>query len=459
MFKKIVAGVALAGVAFAVFATDARVETMGGTDRFFVDETSIHRNPANMGLFGNIMYGSYGAIAPGVTIWGTVDSSRWHPTQPFFGGVISFGQADDSPKKFTVGATFNRVDSALNLVAFNLDELGLRTVKTGTGAEDNRILLFAGNSFSNAWNRQRDIELAGKLDLMFSKTLPNGTTIGLGTYLAFQDGSMRHLIGGEVPEAMLRVANVSDLKNRFIKGNIGVNTPIGDGVDLDASIGISTLMLAGTLNTAAPVGVSQFHRAADNDVGIHVDVRMFADVPAMNGAFVPSLRADIVNYGDDERLVNFSAGLGINVNIDRGFFWTGFYGLYNKKSYALIDDKDISARDGGRLFIPATAFGAKDMMGGKVGFGIERNVLTDWFILRVGGAKMLAKETFGENQGSRWVETNDVDHVSLGMGVNVENRLKIDFTIAQNLPYTFTNMFSDSRNPYLASRVSAVFAF
>jgi len=99
-------------------------------------------------------------------------------------------------------------------------------------------------------------------------------------------------------------------------------------------------------------------------------------------------------------------------------------------------------------------------MGGKVGFGIERNVLTDWFILRVGGAKLLAKEVLGNGQGSRWLETNDTDHVSLGMGVNIENRLKIDFTVAQNLPYTFTSLFSsDQGNPYLASRVSAVFAF
>jgi hypothetical protein len=237
-----------------------------------------------------------------------------------------------------------------------------------------------------------------------------------------------------------------------------VNTPIGDGVDLDASIGISTLTLEGALVEGTPdqTAGGRFHRVADNDVGVHVDVRMFADLPAINGAFVPSLRADIVNYGDDERLVNFSAGVGLNVNIDRGFFWTGFYGLYNSKSNALLSGR--AASDNGLVSTMPT-FGSKDMMGGKVGFGIERNVLTDWFILRVGGAKLLAKESFGSNQGSRWVETNDIDHVSLGMGVNIENRLKIDFTIAQNLPYTFTSLFSSSGNPYLASRVSAVFAF
>jgi len=170
------------------------------------------------------------------------------------------------------------------------------------------------------------------------------------------------------------------------------------------------------------------------------------------------LRADIVNYGDDERLVNFSAGVGLNVNIDRGFFWTGFYGLYNSKSYALIGNENAIPQGG--AFTPATGpkYGSKNLTGGKVGFGIERNVLTDWFVMRVGGTKMLAKEQIGNNE-SRWVETNDTDHVSLGVGVNIENRLKIDFTLAQNLPYTFTSLFSSSGNPYLASRVSAVFAF
>jgi len=230
---------------------------------------------------------------------------------------------------------------------------------------------------------------------------------------------------------------------------------------LEASIGVSTLTLVGALKEPTAFGSEPtFHRVADNDIGIHIDVRMFADLFTINGAFVPSVRANIFNYGENnDKLIDFSAGLGINVNIDRGFFWSGFEGLYNSKANALVRTDNVSEQNGALSTSPQ--YERKDIMGGKVGFGIERNVLTDWFIIRVGGAKLLAKESFGSkgSHGSQWIETNDVDHVSLGMGVNIEDRLKIDFTIAQNLPYTFTSLFSSSGNPYLASRVSAVFSF
>jgi len=446
MVKKIVSGVILAGVACAVFATDARVETMGNSDHFFQDEISIHRNAANLGLYDKIMYGSYGRIGVVKDQWGR-DTDGWAPMSPHFGGVISFGQTEGSLSKFSIGATFNRVDSALNYVAYNVNQLGLRTTK------DDRVLLFAGNS--GAYRDYGQVDFVGKLDIMAAKTLENGTTIGLGAYIAFQDGARRELIDGYGFET--RPASASDeLKNRFIKGNVGVNTPIGDGVDLEASVAISALTLRGCLLQDA--GVTQpFYNAADNDLGVQIDVRMFADIASINGAFVPHIQANIFNYDQgDERIIDFNAGLGLNVNIDRGFFWTGIEGIYKKWSNVVVGDlgnpdilgKIVSDTD------------KKDVIGGRVGFGIERNVLTDWFIIRVGGSKLLAKQSYGKSSnGYRWLETADEDHVSLGMGVNIEDRLKIDFTIAQNLPYTFTNLFSDSRNPYLASRVSAVFTF
>jgi len=454
MVKKILTGICFAGLAFTVFATDARIETMGGTDRFFSDEMSIHRNPANMGLFGNIMYGSYGRVPEDVKSATSNHRSNWQPTSPFFGGAVSFGQNEGNPQRFTIGATFNRVDSALNFVAFNIDELGLRTADM-VGGE--RVLLFAGNNFWNGLRQDPIIDLVGKVDVMLAKTLPNGTTIGLGSYFAFQNGSMYHLLR-DVPQTTNTARlNQEGLKNRFVRGNIGVNTPIGDGISLEASVGVSALTLVGGWAENPSQGMENFHRVADNDIGVHIDVRMFSDIPAINGAFVPSLRADIVNYGDDERITNFSAGLGININIDRGFFWTGFYGLFESKSHAMLIPGSQETL-GGILTGVQPTFGSKDLMGGRIGFGIERNVLTDWFVLRVGGSKILAKESFG-NGGSRWIDTHDTDHVSLGMGVNVENRLKIDFTVSQNLPYTFTGLFSNGNNNYLASRVSAIFAF
>jgi len=437
--KKIIGAIMLAGVSCAVFATDARVETMGKTDRFFRDETSIHRNAADLGLYDKIMYGSYGFV-DSTTMRNASYYKGWSPKFPLFGGAVSMGQKEGSSSKFAVGATFNRIDSLLNYVMFNVDELGLgyryNDLLSGTN-NGAKPVSFAGNTIDyNGEVTDPAISLVGKVDLMFAKTLYNGTTIGLGGYLAFQDSS----IG----------SNVDRFKNRFVRGNVGVNTPIGDNVSLEASIGLSALDLRGRVFEAS-YNESQWYDAAKNDLGMHIDARLFADIASISGAFVPHIQANVMQYAAGmEHLLDFNAGLGLNVNIDRGFFWTGLEGLYNKKTRALI----ATDQQGYNIY------GKKDLMGGKVAFGIERNVLTDWFIIRVGGAKLLAKESLGDGKkGSKWVENPDEDHVSLGMGVNIEDRLKIDFTVVNNLPYTFTSLFSSGNTPYVMSRVSAVFAF
>jgi len=436
--KKIVVAIMLAGVSCAVFATDARVETMGRTDRFFKDETSIHRNAADLGLYDKIMYGSYGFIDS------TSNSSYKGivPKLPMFGGAVSMGQKEGSSSKFAIGATFNRVDSALNYVMFNVKDLGLdyKGLKSSTN-QGERPVVFAGNSIPDdrGYASDKSMSLVGKVDLMLAQTFSNGTTIGLGGYLAFQDSSADR--------------SSNNYRNRFVRGNIGVNTPIGDNTALEASVGLSALDLRGYISRA--IGESQWYDAAKNDLGMHVDVRLFSDISSISGAFVPHIQANVVQYDcGREHLLDFNAGLGLNLNIDRGFFWAGLEGLYNKKSRAITNAMAVNGGDS--IFY----YGKKDLIGGKIAFGIERNVLTDWFIIRVGGAKLLAKETRADGKdGSNWVENPDADHVSLGMGVNIEDRLKIDFTVVNNLPYTFTNLFGSGSSPYVMSRVSAVFAF
>jgi len=435
--KKIVVAIMLAGVSCAVFATDARVETMGRTDHFFKDETSIHRNAADLGLYDKIMYGSYGVVDS----LSNMSYKGWMPRLPLFGGAISMGQKEGSLSKFAVGATFNRVDSALNYVMFNIKDLGLdyKGLKSSTN-QGERPVIFAGNSGIDDYSgyaANKDMSLVGKVDLMFAQTFNNGTTVGLGGYIAFQDSSSS------------TDRSSGNFRNRFVRGNLGVNTPIGDGTTLEASIGLSALDLRGYISRA--IGESPWHYAAQNDLGMHIDVRLFADIASISGAFVPHIQANVIQYDmGREHILDFNAGLGLNLNIDRGFFWTGLEGLYNKKSRAITNEDDK-----GILY-----FGKKDLIGGKIAFGIERNVLTDWFIIRVGGAKLLAKETRADGKdGSNWVENPDADHVSLGMGVNIEDRLKIDFTVVNNLPYTFTSLFSSGNTPYVMSRVSAVFAF
>jgi hypothetical protein len=53
---------------------------------------------------------------------------------------------------------------------------------------------------------------------------------------------------------------------------------------------------------------------------------------------------------------------------------------------------------------------------------------------------------------------SDNDLVSLGFGLNVENRLRIDFVAAEDIAYTLTNLFSGPQH-HLFTRVSATYSF
>jgi hypothetical protein len=61
-------------------------------------------------------------------------------------------------------------------------------------------------------------------------------------------------------------------------------------------------------------------------------------------------------------------------------------------------------------------------------------------------------EKFGAENGA------DGDLVSLGFGLNVDNRLRIDFVAAEDLPYTFTNLVSGNKS-HLFNRGSATYRF
>jgi len=50
------------------------------------------------------------------------------------------------------------------------------------------------------------------------------------------------------------------------------------------------------------------------------------------------------------------------------------------------------------------------------------------------------------------------DHIGFGVGVNIEDRLRVDAVIAEDLPFTFGNIFSGSAH-HVVSRISATFSF
>jgi hypothetical protein len=225
-------------------------------------------------------------------------------------------------------------------------------------------------------------------------------------------------------------------------------------MEVEASFSIGAITLIGRESQASGKSPNVVE-TMKNDIAFQVDARLFADAPALNGSFVPHIQANIISMPDDNTLIDFNGGLGINANIDRGFIWGGLEGFFYTNPNMMIagmTNNDVDTVSG----VP---YAPVDRVGGKVAFGIERNVLTDWLIWRVGATKVLAYETLkGGNYGSHWVENPEDDHVSFGLGVNIEDRFKVDAVIAENLIYTFTNLFSGNSH-HFSSRISATFNF
>ncbi len=424
--RKYLAALAVAASTFSVMATDARVETMGGHHHFFKDDQSIFTNPATIADYGKMLTGSFGIYTAEEGEDNQNKQYNRDARKPYFGGTMSWGGTEEKKSKFTVGTVLNRYDPMLRYINPKDKELYIGKPEESLGDSVTFI-----------------DSLVGKIDIIAGYTLNNGMTIGLGTYMAFQSE---------------KEDNVDKAETRLTKGTLGISGPVSDNIELDASIGISAYTLKGYNELDETV------TSADNDIAISIDVRAFSSMPRINGSFVPHIQANIIKHHKDETLLDFNGGIGFNSNIDRGFFWGAFEGVYQNDSKARYSAyKKITGVDTDNPDAPDNAYnsamGKRSRIGGRASFGIERNVLTDWLVWRVGGSKLLAYEKLDDgNIASYWVENSGDDHVSFGMGVNIEDRFKVDAIVSENLLYTFSNLFSGNSH-HFSSKISATFSF
>jgi hypothetical protein len=379
-----------AGSIFSSFATDARVISMGKHDAFFLDEVSIFRNPANVSMYPNMVYGSYGQFSEDDTAPTLLD--------PFFGAIVSYSLNEETEASgqfpmLSIGAIFNRSDEMLGYITKGSD-------------------LYLGSKYQPA-----PLPALGKIDFIIGYALKNGVMIGGGAYIAAQDQETE----GDQSESKL------------YKGNIGVTWPVAKTMDLEMSMGLG-MLTAYTPN----------YEIANKDYFGRIEVRLFSALAGVNGDFVPRARVDMMKIDKTDLVkVDVAAGLGLNLNIDKGFFWSGLEFLYGQK------DSDTNE--------------SIQRVGGRISLGIERNILKDWFVIRVGCQKSLLVETKGTEtktleENPSYDETAD-DLVGLGFGINIENRLKIDFVASELFPYTFSNLISSGQQKYLFNRVSATYSF
>jgi hypothetical protein len=265
----------------------------------------------------------------------------------------------------------------------------------------------------------------GKIDAMVGYALQNGVMIGVGTYLAFQKDDFRTF----------------NLQSNIYRGNIGVNWPVAKSMNLEISAGITSITGIG-LDTSG--NSAKLDTVANGDVSVRGDIRLFSALTSLNGDFVPHLGVNYIslhNYND----LDVAFGLGVNVNIDKGFFWAALEGLYDAKDYTLHGADSLPTG-----------------VGGRISAGLERNVLFDWWVWRIGVNKQLMYVSNGNSNG-HWEENpasdgSDHDSFALGWGLNIENRLKIDVVMAEDMFYTWTNLISGSAH-HLTNRITATYSF
>ena len=417
--KKMACMVLLAGCFICSYATDARVLTMGGNDNFFMDDISIFRNPANINYYPNMLIGSLGVYLPDESDTGALAALRLQnkqPQKPFGGTILSYSlnQSSESGNQYpllSVGAVFNRYDPLLNY----LDP--------------------TSSDFLKAFgpNKRDLVAPVGKIDLMLGYALQNGAMIGVGTYLAFQKENR----------------NNYNYESDIFKGDVGINWPIAKSMNLEVSFGIASLTAQGKVfHQLTPSTTDTVNEIiANNDLSFKGDIRLFSALTALNGDFVPHLSIERIGLNGFNQM-NYALGLGVNINIDKGFFWTGIEGLVEEKNYSKVNSFDKDSLPTG--------------IGGRLGAGIERNVVWDWLVLRIGVSKKLLYVSDGGENG-HWEQnpesdgSND-DFAGVGVGVNIENRFRIDGVLAENIFYTWTNLISSPQH-HLMNRITLTYSF
>jgi hypothetical protein len=416
--KKIACWIILAGWFVGSYATDARVFTMGGHDDFFMDDYSIFRNPGNINYYPNMLLGSPGTFNAGASDtvanpakgnYPALLRKNGNPMNPYFGLIMSYSlnQASESGTQYPLlsgGLILNRYDDMLD------------------------YLNPQSQAFQNAFSgKDSSIFLApvGKIDAMVGYALQNGVMIGIGTYLAFQ----KQDYNGDI------------LQSNVTRGNIGINWPVAKSMNLEISAGVTSVTGIGLDTTGT---TDKLDTVADGDVSIRGDIRLFSALSSLNGDFVPHLGVNYLslhNYND----LDVAFGLGVNVNIDKGFFWAALEGLYQAKDYKISGGDSLPTG-----------------MGGRISAGLERNVLFDWWVWRIGVNKKLMYVSNGSSNG-HWEQNpesdgSDHDSFALGWGLNIENRLKIDVVMAEDMFYTWTNLISGSAH-HLTNRITATYSF
>lgn len=432
----IAATVALLG-GVSVFATNARVESMGKNSKFIMDDVSIFDNPANISLYPNFLIGELGVYTYPNGEEPAVGENR-DPLNPWFGGIFSLDIGGGN--SLSIAGVLNRNDE--KLFKYFPERISSNSLNNIGSPAPDPVTNFDGFLAANF----------------------NNKSFGLHIYWAHQDGiSQNEFINDDAFVSALQMDG-------------GINFELSSDLSMELSGGAARIQYG-------PRDRSLF----DSDlISSFAQARVFSRVHAINGHLIPVANFRNMNAPGREEL-EVGGGIGVDAAFDRGFFWMGLELFYNKQK---ADENWVwTATEDGDVFSLYYDLEENDkglvgditrlwQFGGTISFGIERNIWWEWFVLRVGGQKTIAYADYkaaesnpssvlcpskkvGCSTDGNYFVSNPVndgtrnDHVGFGIGINIEEKLKIDATIAEDL--VFRNPFQGGSR--LISRVSATYSF
>ena len=434
MNLKTVAAVGTAIGIFGVgsaFATFARIESMGKNTTYIMDDVSIFDNPANINLYSNYLIGEFGPYTDRVEVGANRD-----PQHPNFGGIfsISIGGDNNPDPRISIGGLFGRINA--DLIQYLPD-----------------VVIGDNGSKTNV------PETVTNFDGFLGGTLSNGNAWGLHVYIGTQDGGDK----GEDGNYQVK----KDAFASIVQADGGMNFQFTNYFDLEFSLALARIQYG-------PEHHSFFD---DGNFSWLIKSRAFFTLDAINGELVPALNLKFIDApGLDEK--HAQVGIGVNVALDRGFFWMGLDFIYNKrKAHDWIFDAITKTWTYDSRNEDNKHWDERTDVGGMISFGIERNIWWDWFVIRVGGQKSILYtdcdvnnrniDKYNDKQygickdDGNFFSTNPLadgtskDHIGFGFGINIEEKLKIDVTVAEDL--LFRNPFQGEGR--LFSRISATYSF
>jgi hypothetical protein len=232
--------------------------------------------------------------------------------------------------------------------------------------------------------------------------------------------------------------------------NGGVNWPVAKSADVEASAGVS-MITAMALDADSSIDtLADFSN--NQDFVLNIDGRLFTALTLINGDLVPHVGIEYANITRWYEGTDVNLGVGVNINVDKGFGWGGLEFLYKSRLYDSRGTHSNPARLSNHYY------------GGRLSFGFERNLVWDWFLFRAGVQKQLLLKTQGATDDNpEWVQNpeadaSDNDLIGVGFGLNIENRLKVDFIVAEDLFYTLTNLISGPQH-HIFPRFSMSYSF